>query len=340
MRLSTRFVSGLMGTWLLLLPAIGPAQVEADLEAADSEACHKLRLNQMQVVVTHNSYHVRPEEPLLSQVKTVYPKAMWWDYSHAPLDVQLDRGVRSFELDVYHDPAGTKVMHVPQYDSGSTCPTLVEGLKTLRAWSREHPRHVPLIVLVELKDEPIREVLTPILPYDEAALDQLDREIRSVFEPAQLLTPDEVRGGAPTLSQAIRVRGKVMLVLHARGVHAERYTKGRPSLEGRAMFLESQEGQPYASVFIRNNPHDSSIARLVREGYLVRTRADSGLQEGALGTAHRRDAALASGAHIVSTDFPPGEAHPETGYVVALPGNVPARLNPANGARDDAPRSE
>ena len=42
------------------------------------------------------------------------------------------------------------------------------------------------------------------------------------------------------------------------------------------------------------------------------------------------DKALASGGHIVTTDFPSGEAYPKTGYVVQFPGNAPARWNPVN----------
>jgi hypothetical protein len=231
-------------------------------------------------------------------------------------------------------------MHVPQYDTGTTCPTFVEGLRTVRAWSEQHPGHVPVIILVELKDEPIEQVTVPILPFDKAALAQLDDEIRSVFDADQLLEPDDVRGDAVTLSGAIRTkgwpsldeaRGEVMLVLHARGLHAELYTGGQPSLEGRAMFLESQEGKPYASVFIRNDPYDESIPKLVEEGYIVRTRADAGLKEAASNDTRRRDRALASGAHIISTDFPPGEPHSGTGYAVGLPGDAAARVNPVNG---------
>ena len=344
MKWRIRFVMACVGVVSLVSAEAVESEKVMDLETREngSGGVHQgLRMNQMQVIGTHNSYHVRPKEPLFSQVKAVYPDAVGWDYTHAPLDVQLERGVRSFELDVYHDPAGTKVLHVPQFDTGSTCRTLVEGLETVRAWSEKNPTHVPVIILVELKDEPVSQTRVPILPFDEAALDQLDREIRSVFDSEHLLSPDDVRQDAATLSEAIRtigwplldaVRGKVMLVLHARGLHAERYTDGRPSLEGRAMFLESQEGKPYASVFIRNNPHDQSIGRLVKEGgYIVRTRADSGLGQGIRGDTTRRDAALASGAHIVSTDFPAGEAHPDSGYIVTLPGSVPARPNPING---------
>ena len=59
-----------------------------------------LRLHEIQVIGSHNSYHVRPAEPGFSLAKQAYPEAAAWDYSHAPLDVQLDRGVRSFELDI------------------------------------------------------------------------------------------------------------------------------------------------------------------------------------------------------------------------------------------------
>ncbi|MCP4644047.1 MAG: hypothetical protein GY851_26630 [bacterium] len=333
----TKIVGSVMAMALVAFGAMAKGP-DKDLEAPGAETA--LRMNQMQVVGTHNSYHVKPPEPLFSQIKVVYPDAVTWDYTHAPLDVQLERGVRSFELDVYHDPAGTKVLHVPQYDKGTTCETLVDGLTTIREWSKAHPRHVPVIVLVELKDEPISQVATPILPFDKAAIDQVDREIRQVLNEKRLLTPDDVRGDAATLSDAIHtdgwplleeVRGTVMLVLHARGAHARHYTAGSPSLEGRAMFIESRVGTPYASVFIRNDPRDPGIPELVKQGYIVRTRADSDLRQAAANNTARRDAAFPSGAHIVSTDFPPGEAHADTGYVVALPGGACARPNPVNG---------
>ena len=53
-----------------------------------------------------------------------------------------------------------------------------------------------------------------------------------------------------------------------------------------------------------------------RAGFFIRTRADAGLNVAAPGQPARRDAALASGAHILSTDFPAGEPHAELGYVV------------------------
>ncbi len=323
-----------LGKVFFLVP--GVLLVLARIQAA--AAPDELRMNQVQVIGTHNSYHVKPEGQ-----EHVGNELAPFNYSHAPLDVQLDRGVRNLELDIYPDPAGTRVMHVPGIDEGSTCARFTQCLETVKEWSDKHPRHVPIILLVEPKNDEIPVLKIKMGNYNAAAIDLLDQEIRSVFAPERLITPDAVRGAAPTLRQAVEeqgwpllesARGKVMLVFHTRGRLADLYTQGRPSLEGRAMFLESQPGKPYAAFFIRNNPFDTSIAELVKQGYMVRTRADSGLVEGVRNEVETREAALHCGAQIVSTDFPEGEAHPQTGYKVTLPHNMPARCNPVNGPAD------
>ncbi|MCA9450350.1 MAG: hypothetical protein KC931_24720, partial [Candidatus Omnitrophica bacterium] len=136
-----------MSIVFLLIPTLAMA-------GGDSTACGEiLRLNQIQVIGTHNSYHLRPQEPLFSQVKAVYPSAKDWDYSHLPLEEQLANGVRSFELDLYHTPTGFQVFHVPEYDKESTCPLFLDCLEGVRRWSEENPTHVPISFLLELKEE-------------------------------------------------------------------------------------------------------------------------------------------------------------------------------------------
>jgi len=80
-----------------------------------------------------------------------------------------------------------------------------------------------------------------------------------------------------------------------------------------------------------DSPNDPDIPRLAKAGYFIRTRADSGLNTKTPGQPARRDAAFASGAHILSTDFPPGQPDPATGYVVEFPEHAPARVSPING---------
>src|SRR5689334_15762963 len=66
-----------------------------------------LRLNQIQVIGTHNSYHLRAPESLRTLLKSKAPEeANGLDYEHPPLSQQLDNGIRQVELDCFADPDG------------------------------------------------------------------------------------------------------------------------------------------------------------------------------------------------------------------------------------------
>ena len=93
--------------------------------------------------------------------------------------------------------------------------------------------------------------------------------------------------------------------------------------------------------FIKINNPTEEIEQLVLEGYLVRTRADSDTDEARNGDTSRRDLALASGAHYISTDYyraDPRHAESDdwTDYSVQLPGGEVVRLNPVNGPEEFA----
>ena len=77
------------------------------------------------------------------------------------------------------------------------------------------------------------------------------------------------------------------------------------------------------------------IAELVRMGYLVRTRTDADTKEARANNTTRRDAMIASGAQVLSTDYPQVEPAPWSGHFsVALPGKAKvARCNPSTRRR-------
>jgi hypothetical protein len=361
------------------------APTAADCDAFEGEVDREwidlcVRLNQIQVLGTHNSYHVQPSPELFGLLNGFSADlARGFEYTHRPLDEQLDRGMRQFELDVFADPEGglyadpagqrlapgppfdpedklgkpgLKVLHVQDVDFRSTCVTLVECLSTIAGWSRDHPDHVPLLVLVELKNAPIADPLklgfvTPH-PFGPAELDGLDAEIRSVFDDDHLLTPDDVRGRSATLAAAITergwpalgdVRGKVLFALDNTGPPRDLYLEGAPSLEGRVLFVSSEPPAPSAAFVKLNDPlvDRAKIEQLVGAGLVIRTRADANTVQARTGDAAQRDAALASGAQWVSTDYP--EPSPfGTGYVVRMPGDATIRCNPIR--TWDACRSE
>lgn len=300
--------------------------------AAEPDPLDALSINQLQYIGTHNSYHIR----VPGKSKREVPE---WNYNHPPLDVQLDHGVRSFELDLHYKDGQFEVFHVPLLDEGTTCRKLSDALTTVRKWSDAHPRHVPISFLFELKkegpglDRRIREV-------DAEGLDRLDQVLCAGFPAERRIAPDDVRGEAETLREAVTSkgwptlgasRGKVFFILHDEGKKRELYAREHPSLRGRAMFVRSDDKREDAAVLILDNPRSEAINRMAKMGYFIRTRADSDLRGNLADKQARRDAALAGGAHILSTDFPAGEAQPETGYMVEFLDAGQARVNPVNG---------
>jgi len=332
-----------------------------------------LRINQIQVMGTHNSYKLDTTPEILQALFALDPVlAPELEYRHVGLAEQFDaQEVRQIELDVFADPdgglytdrkalqalglpdepapalfePGFKVLHVQEVDFNSSCLTLMECLGQVEAWSDAHPRHLPISILIELKDEDIPDPLnlgfvSPIhIGADE--LDALDAEIAAAFEPGDLITPDQVRGDHPTLDAAVRsdgwptlrdARGKVILVMDNGGPVRDLYREGRPALEGRPIFTNADPGDADAAFVKVNDPegNEAYIQSLVADGYLVRTRSDTPTVEARSGDTTRLQAALASGAQWVSTDYPVPGSSEFSDYVAQIPGGEPARCNPVN----------
>ena len=334
-----------------------------------------LRLNHLQVIGTHNSYHLEasPAESAIRRDAGYDDSAV--AFSHLPITEQLEtQQVRQLEFDLFADPKGgryatprlrqlagepaydatmlepgTKVLHIQDYDYRSTCLTLVRCLQPVRAWSRAHPRHVPLAVVLDLKDARLPTALsaTVPLPWTAARMDAIDREIRSVFRRKELLVPDDVRRRRRSLRTAVlrdgwptlaRARGKVMFLMANADPYRSRYLAGHPSLAGRVVFTNSSPARSDAAFLEENDPRGAGarrIRRLVRRGFVVRTRADADTVEARANDTRRATAALASGAQWVSTDFPAAGTAARFGspYFIALAGGVPARCNPVTAPR-------
>ncbi len=282
------------------------------LAACSLEA--KMRVNELQVLGTHNSYHVEPEPALLAALATFDANlAASLEFTALPLPAQLDLGARQVELDVYADPQGgryasragllaigedprsglpeldepgLKVMHLQDIDFGTHCLTFRACLMQLKTWSDESPSHLPILVLVDAKQDAIPDPLNlgfvVPLPFEGQELDGIDDEIRSVFSRSDLIVPDDVRGRRASLEQAVlergwptlaQARGRFMFALINGGATREAYVAGHAALAGRAMFVNAARGTPEAAFFNRDDALTSGqeIRELVSAGYLVRT---------------------------------------------------------------------
>jgi Phosphoinositide phospholipase C, Ca2+-dependent len=335
-----------------------------------------LRLNQIQVIGSHNSYKQAIDTALVALVKQRTGNALDdLDYAHPTLTDQLNLGLRSLELDVYNDPqggryasplglqwlrnsgtdsppydpeglmqaAGFKVLHIPDLDFRSHNLTLASALAELRGWSADHPRHLPIVVTMNLKDgrAPIPGGVEAA-EWDADALDELDVALEIGLGDQRLLTPDDVRGDRATLEEAIlergwpildTTRGKFLFVLDEDGVKQRLYIAGHGSLRGRVMFTTSPPGQPEAAVQIINDPltDHERIRQCVAKGYLVRTRADSGTHEARAGDYARFEAAKSSGAQVISTDYYLADWRLRASYRVRFENSQCVRINPVTG---------
>jgi hypothetical protein len=333
-----------------------------------------LRINQVQQVGSHNSYHreLNAAEKQVQQAQD--PGAVNLFYSHASIPAQLeDQNIRTLELDLFPDPAGglytyplirkltgqgpltdpalakpgIKVMHIPDFDYNTNCRSFVICMQQVRAWSDQNPEHAPIVIQLELKQSDPKVVAAGGVkapPWDLANLNSIDTEIRSVFSERQLLSPDDVRRSGLTLEQSVlkkgwptldQARGKVMFFFDngGEGEIRDLYREGKPNLEGRAVFTRGPEGQPDAAVTMVNDPRGANTAeiqRLVKKGYLVRTRSDEPMATVLANETSRVGIALASGAQWVTTDFPvPGmAARYDSDFVAKLPGDTAVRCNP------------
>ena len=309
---------------VLLVCGLGTGCVGRTSDSSAYPHDAELRINQLQALGTQNSYHLRPAG------QAVVPQ---WDYAHLPIANQLDEGVRQLELDLHYGEDGRfRVFHMPTADDRTTCEFLRDCLGAVRDWSARHPLHQPIFVLIDPEDDndPVKL---------DGRYDELDAELRAVMTRKELITPDHVRGAQPTLSDAVlggawptlsEARGRVLFVLADEDRHRDAYSLGRTSLDGRAMFIYGDGEGPLNA--IRNVPDpvasEAEIRLLVSAGFLVRTQADEDGVEARLGDTTRVQAALRSGAQIISTNYPtPAEI---TNYLVAIPTGVPSRCNPAS----------
>lgn len=374
----------LAGALVLPLPTIALSDDPgtcAAISATNADQC--LRLNQVQVLGTHNSYKRSPAPELITLLSAY--RDGWADdisYQHRPLPEQLEAlGIRQFELDVFADPdgglysqpaggvlvndpelarnraemdaPGLKVLHSQDLDYRSTCLTLIACLTQIRDWSAQNPTHLPIMIMLELKDGARQDwgPLTYTTPHtiDADNIFTVDEEIWQVFARDHVITPDDVRGeydtlhgavmaeGWPTLAQS---RGKVLFALDNTGRHLTDYLSRSLLLAGRALFVSAAPGHPASGFLKMNNviADAEAINAYAAQGYLIRTRSDVPSHEARTGDTTRRDLALASGAQYISTDYV--EPSPlGSDYQVVLPGTEGvARCNPVSappGCRSD-----
>lgn len=294
----------------------------AQNELVDELLDDGLRINSLRLLATHNSSHKQADPLRLFFIEMGESgEAVKLKYSHLPLYEQLDLGVRSFEMDLRYRAGRFENTHVPLVDDRSECPDAQLAFKEIRLWSDRNPAHIPLIILIEIKEDWM--VLDPRLsPWDGETLITLDREINDILGD-RLIRPENIKQNTDSVRDGIRKygwpllgenRGKVIVALMIDDNRSDLTTNAYLNNPDRVTFImPSGPDSPEAAFIKRDDPMSTDISILVDQGFVIRTRADADLEF----NDARKSAAIASGAQIVSTDFPLGYDSNPSDYQVA-----------------------
>ena len=254
----------------------------------------EIKLNEIQLIGSHNSYKVGIEKPLMDYLFRKNPETSGLEYEHIPLSEQLELGLRSLELDIFYDPdggyyadpkgleivkslgtapqpfdeeqklllPGLKVFHIQEIDFRSHQLLFKDALEELKKWSEANNGHTPIIITINAKDGEIPDTRKP-LRFTAEALHSIDTEIRDVFSKEHLITPDLVRGNFKTLEQAVltdgwpllnEVKNRFLFVLDEGKEKTNAYLSKFPDLAGAVLFVNEEEGNPNAAFRIINDP--------------------------------------------------------------------------------------
>lgn len=397
-----------MKTLMTSLAALALASAAAAAPAPAPQPGDQLKLNQIQVVGTHNSYSQPADprvfavmkpliQPTLDGMMKMMPPAMaarmadehpnplgsdlqaGLEYVHPPIEMQLRAGLRSLEFDLnvdheggrFSDPLayrllrekgakdlaplysdalkepGLKTLHAADIDFRSSCPTFRLCLQQMRSWSDANPGHSPVFVLLEPKFNSLAGFApgaTKLIPFDARAFAEMDASIGEILGRDKVVAPDDLRGQHETLEKAAlagawptvgQVRGKFVFLMIVPGMNLaafKPYLDGHPNLEGRLAFVQGEPGMAHAAFVMVDNAltRGGEIKELVKTGRLVRSRSDIDTYEARQNDPARRDAALASGAQVVSTDYPWAPNIFGNAYAVS-PFDGGFRCNPVSG---------
>ncbi|MBR5561661.1 MAG: hypothetical protein IKW12_00765 [Clostridia bacterium] len=292
-----------------------------------------VKFNEMSFIATHNSY----QTTAIDEAKNIYRslsdltfgiyKAKKIGFESETLTDQLECGLRSFELDIETFDRDGDVsftcMHSPYFEMSTSCYDFSLALKEISMWSDNNPDHLPITIIIEPKRVfiPLENMEYFNLEY-ALALDEVLKEGlgEKLFTPADMLRDYESFGEMRAADDWCKVRdmlGKVVVLLHDCGV-TEDYIDIDESVKTQAMFPMLRErdiDRDCTSFIICNNPGKLLEIKgevIDEKKIMVRTRAD---EFGKINKKNLEDA-FASGANIISTDYPVRTDNKADDYIV------------------------
>ncbi|MEI6577978.1 MAG: Ca2+-dependent phosphoinositide-specific phospholipase C [Eubacteriales bacterium] len=291
-----------------------------------------IKYNKVRTIMTHNSYKRAMDNDVYKLSIRFFDEEKFKGSlsEHDTLVAQLKNGVRALEIDVRYQINGFKVFHFPLVDASSTSPDWKMTLEELNLWSNANPGHVPITVLVEMKEDII--YLNPLYrKMDETKFKALDKTIKDIMGDDKVVTASDIMGGYSTLAEVIKndgwpklseLRGKIIFLLHPDDKYTDMYINLDRTLKSQVFipmidYKDIDLYNDYAAFILHNQVDVDYIKDLVNKNYIVRTQMDS--QQ--VYDEKLKAQALESGAQLLNTNLEKGIIFPKTGYEASLKDN-------------------
>lgn len=291
----------------------------ADFNIEDAKS-QGVKINEIAVVGTHNSYQSLATAPKRALMKTLHVISFGKVENKAIFEMdtftdQLEQGVRNLEIDIVTVDDGDVnfvVNHQPIIDNVSSAHDFAKALEEIAMWSDNNPNHLPIYLLIEPKGNVVSINNMKNFSVDYAL--EFDKVLREKLGD-KLLTPQQAMGeyetleamrnadAWPTLEQA---QGKVIVLMHPCSITQE-YIDTDTSIKTQAMFpmlRPDNVDKSYASFILDNSPEsalENNKTTIEEKNLMVRTRADDYPDY----SDERYDFANNCGSQIITTDYPP-----------------------------------
>jgi len=282
-----------------------------------------LKLNEVQILATHNSFKAMPN-PYLNSVLKLFNEGgvKKGEYGLPKLYEQLDSGIRGVELDVAMYGNQIVTVHNANNDWRTNTTDFRLALKEIKLWSDNNPGHYPLNVMVQVRNQ-FSFLSAKFNKFSSSSIRGLDAMMVEVFG-NDLLPPATVKGDAATLHEAVTTTGwpevssclgKVyVMMLFDEDVNRDDYVAIDPTFSTQNAFVMAlagyEEPHDYTAIILADSPYDDGYREYIEAGYILRTRVDLQYDH----PEARLQATLQLGSQILATDYPVNNSYGD-GYV-------------------------
>ena len=284
-----------------------------------------LKLNEIQVLATHNSFKAMPNMYISKFLELFWgQKTRNTQYGMPYLTDQLDSGIRGLELDITMYGNDIILMHDPLTDWRTNGPDFAMTLEEINIWSDQNSGHVPVHIMIQIRST--WSVFTHKFgSFERENLIQMEELLDEILG-EKIIRPGEIIGNNNTLTDAIMNDGWPMLndslgrfyftILFDDKHTKKEYIDIDPDFKTQNCFVFTRldDGiKDYSAFILADCPFQEGLKEYVDANHILRTRVDVQFSH----PPERLKAAIELGSVILATDYPEGHTYDDD-YICRL----------------------